>query len=368
MDKIIINLSNISGGGGLQVALSFLFHLSGLNLNPEKYTVLVNKKIISSMPSNLVFERGLLLEVGISSFFRYMSFDFLAKLIKARVCFTLFGPCYIPCPNAVNIVGFARPHIIFDLSELQMAGVDTSLPFVIKRWAQKQLFKRADYLIVESDGVKRRVKASLRFHDKRIIVCENGISPIFLASKDSVGAFQKIVQNSGINLGIISRGYVHKNLAITELICGELSKRLGAPVTFWVTLTDSEYDGTFGKDAAHVKNVGPVSLEKAPGFYKAIDAVLFPSLMECFSITPLEGMLMQKPVFASDRWFIRDVCGDRVVYFDPLITESVVDALESFYKGEISLDLFDNSEFVKSRFSATKRAERYVQLIESFGV
>ena len=48
-----------------------------------------------------------------------------------------------------------------------------------------------------------------------------------------------------------------------------------------------------------------------------MDAIIFPSLLECFSATPLEAMAMEKPFFASDREFIRDVCSDYALYFDP---------------------------------------------------
>jgi glycosyltransferase involved in cell wall biosynthesis len=46
-------------------------------------------------------------------------------------------------------------------------------------------------------------------------------------------------------------------------------------------------------------------------------ALLFPSLYEGFGIPPLEAMVNDCPVIASDIPPVREVCGDAALYFDP---------------------------------------------------
>ena len=55
-----------------------------------------------------------------------------------------------------------------------------------------------------------------------------------------------------------------------------------------------------------------------PGLYKECDGAIFPSLLEGFSVAPLEALAMQRILFASDRPFVREVCGDAPIYIDPL--------------------------------------------------
>ena len=52
-------------------------------------------------------------------------------------------------------------------------------------------------------------------------------------------------------------------------------------------------------------------------------ALVFPSLYEGFGIPPLEAMVHRCPVIASDIAPVREVCGDAVLYFDPLDADAL---------------------------------------------
>ena len=49
-----------------------------------------------------------------------------------------------------------------------------------------------------------------------------------------------------------------------------------------------------------------------------------PSLLESFSIVYLEAMHHGLPIFTSDLWFARGVCGNAATYFDPFDEEDIV--------------------------------------------
>ena len=85
-----------------------------------------------------------------------------------------------------------------------------------------------------------------------------------------------------------------------------------------MTLDDEEAKSFSSEFHSEIFNVGSLSVTQCPTFYKAMDAVIFPSLLECFSATPLEAMVMRRPLFASDRGFVRDCCGKHAIYIDPM--------------------------------------------------
>ena len=58
-----------------------------------------------------------------------------------------------------------------------------------------------------------------------------------------------------------------------------------------------------------------MSLAQCPSYFKELDGIILPSLLECFSATPLEALIMGKPIFLSDRQFNKDVVGDFYFYF-----------------------------------------------------
>jgi glycosyltransferase involved in cell wall biosynthesis len=97
---------------------------------------------------------------------------------------------------------------------------------------------------------------------------------------------------------------------------------------FIFTLAPDKFDDlTKREQLSSVCNIGIINLQQCPFFYSQIDCVLLPSLLECFSITPYEAMLMKKVVFLSDREFFKSVCQDNAIYFDPNSVDSAIKTL-----------------------------------------
>ena len=99
-----------------------------------------------------------------------------------------------------------------------------------------------------------------------------------------------------------------------------------------------------------------------------MDAIIFPSLLECFSATPLEAMIMKKPLFASDRGFIKDVCFDFAYYFEPTDPESAAAVIHNFLESqcneELEAKLLAAKKHAENFSNARQRAVKYVDIIE----
>jgi len=154
----------------------------------------------------------------------------------------------------------------------------------------------------------------------------------------------------------------HKNFPV---IADELKNQHNLKVCFFVTFTEQEWRSCTDEFRAVCINVGPLSVAQCPLFYKSLDAVVFPSLLECFSATPLEAMAMEKPLFASDRPFNRDICGPHAHYFDPLDPSSAAQAIANVFKGNgpDPIALKAAREHAINFSSPKERAEKYLALL-----
>ena len=63
-------------------------------------------------------------------------------------------------------------------------------------------------------------------------------------------------------------------------------------------------------------------------YYAFSELFVFPSLYEGFGLPPLEAMACGRPVVASKAASIPEVCGDAVLYFDPLSTNDMANKIQ----------------------------------------
>ena len=109
-------------------------------------------------------------------------------------------------------------------------------------------------------------------------------------------------------------------------------------------------------------------MTQCPSYYKEMDAIIFPSILECFSATPLEALAMEKPLFSSDRGFVSDVCEDYAYYFDPFDAHSAAAKIANYIENHWKKDqdkLKAAREHVISFSSPKTRAEQYLNIIST---
>ena len=136
-------------------------------------------------------------------------------------------------------------------------------------------------------------------------------------------------------------------------------------VLFYVTLTDQEWKSCSREFKEVCVNVGELKISQCPHFYQSMDAMIFPSLLECFSSMPLETMFMKKPLFASDRPFNREICGPHANYFDPLSPIDAADKIFNVFSNNYPKleDLCKAQEHAINFSSPKKRAKKYLDLL-----
>jgi glycosyltransferase involved in cell wall biosynthesis len=365
-DRILLNFSNIRTGGGLQVAISFLTELNAQQLS-RCYDVFLSSAVAEAIPSKVFQNSNLKItifdSIGIKGLFSKFSFS----QAQYHVSFTLFGPKYTLTRSKNEIVGFAQPWISTPNNPLykQMRFIDrlvTRFKFDI----QSLFFRRSDRLVVELDHVKNGLAKHHLLGKIPVTVVKNALSSLYY-DKDVWCEIEDIKVHKGLKLGLIARDYPHKNIAVLGDVAKLLNDHYGINVRFYLTLNSDEWKYHKEKFGVYGISVGPLSVYQCPRFYELMDGIVFPSLLECFSATPLETLFMGKPLFASDRGFVRDVCGEHALYFDPIDPHSIAAVIASFFLGAThDFELVEDAAKHVQHFStAPQRALDYISIIES---
>lgn len=365
--KVVVNSANLHVGGGVQVATSFIYELSRLDINDLS---------ISILSSNEVFENLKDLETDFSVFHDFSVIDvqglrsllpsFSRRLANYDLIFTVFGPGYFWCTRGVHLTGFAQPWIICPDNEIyKTLSYFKKFKIRLKFNFQSLFFRRSSKLIVELEHVKQRLIDKRIAVSEDIFVVHNCLSAIY----SELNTWKPIKPDFFLvhfSIGFIGRDYPHKNTVILPEIKRYLLSKYGLNVDFFVTLNESEWARKSDHFRTCIRNVGILSIVQCPTFYKKMNAVIFPSLLECFSATPLEALAMEIPLFASDRNFVRDICGEFAWYFDPTSPESAADLISIYINNYVGRDanrLKAAREHALNFSNARLRAANYLGII-----
>lgn len=365
---MLLNASNLHVGGGVQVATSVIGELSRMSDIPPKLHIWASSAVHANLEK---------LGYNLEAFPHYKVIDIsgIRLLLSPRqhflnrfdAVFTIFGPLYVFWLGGKNICGFASPWIIYPSNE-----VYSSLSFTKRFWyrcinrLKCFFFKRADQLVVELDHVRTGLIKCGIMNDTSIHVVPNSISSIYGEPEK----WQHLVvpdTKAKIKLGFVGRNYLHKNTHIFPEIIEFLQQKYDIEVSIYVTFSVEEWGACSPRFRYSVINVGPLLVAQCPSFYKQMDAVLFPSLLECFSATPLEAMAMEKPLFVSDRPFNRDICQEYAHYFDPFSPESAADKIaDVFLSSKVGRGQLEVARRYAVNFSSPRlRALKYLDILQN---
>lgn len=364
---ILINASNLHSGGGVQVAVSFLYELSLMSNIDFSYI-----HVVASDEVNIGLEK---LNALSNSFGHYevlntygvkaLNSKLNKKIKHYDLVFTIFGPNYLRLKAKKELVGFAQPWILnFNNPISKNMGLFSRHKLRLKFSLQWLFFLRSDHYIVELEHVKNGLHEIKGIPYNNISVVHNTVSSLY-KDENKWSRIKLMKGNEDISLGIVTRDYPHKNLNILPYVAKSLELNHNLKVQFYTTLNSDEWSTKSSLFKKHVSTIGSLRPDQCPSFYQQIDGVIFPSLLECFSATPLEAMVMEKPLFASDRVFVRDVCHDHAIYIDPLDADDIAFKIANYFQS----DKIDKAKLRKARehalnFSSAKgRAEKYLKII-----
>lgn len=356
--RILINCSNLSGGGGGQVADSVC---SYLNVFPQHHFVVVCScalKDISSKVSGYNNVECL--------FFNYPKRDYKSLItgrndyldgVVARkqidCVLTVFGPMkWLPrCPH---VCGFALAQLVIPESPyFQQMTIIQRIKSNISICLDSFLFRRGTrHLYSENPFISKRVE--LKFRGSEVRTITNNYNQIF--DNRILEKYIELDSFDGISILTLASPYPHKNLSLSIGIARYLRKHY-PDFRFRFVLSINKEDLPLFEKSLEESFVflGKVAIEECPSLYEQCDIAFVPTLIECFTAMYAEAMRMGVPIVTTDLPFARGLCQDAAVYYQALSAEKAAEIIydlstnealrESLVKnGRKRLQEFDSSE------------------------
>ncbi len=319
---VLLDMSNLVVGGGVQVGASFLDELATIVADPDaarRWPWLADAVVEAS---DVVVANATRHELAVASGLDVRVVDGRpAARLRRRaedqpfdVSFTVFGPDYGPRRARIRVVGFADVTSLFP-EYAGITGRSARLRHAVRSRVSRRTFRSADFIVAESSYVTDSLAGRWGIQRDRLRVVPNVLNRVF----DDASLQRPLEIDVGRHpaFAFPTRAYPHKNLSVLGAAARVLRDEHGRDVQWIVTLTDDEWDRLDTDTRAASHNVGPLRVSQVPSLYAACDGAVFPSLNECFSVTPLEAMRAGRVLLASDRPFVREVAGDAAWYFEP---------------------------------------------------
>lgn len=273
------------------------------------------------------------------------------------------GPHYAPLTATRTVLGFADGTLYFPRPEGIQQSLRSRADQAIRGRIKRRLIARYDAYLVQTRRMADRL--SVDVGGKPISIVPNSPSPLFSDPQ----RWQRIAlpprTPGAIRLFYPARGYFHKNHALIGPTARYLHQRHNLRLEVVTTLREAEFASLAPDVKVHCVNVGEVAVAQLPGLFHECDGVFFASLNEISSATPLEGMVMGRPVLASDRDFIREVAGTVPFYFDPLDPVSAGDTVVQVFRDGGPWDdrLAAGRAFVDALPSPFERSRTYMRML-----
>jgi len=372
MARLIINTSNLKGGGAFQVAITFIEGLRSFTEN--EYFVFLTESLYSSIDIESFSENIIFYKVSNPPVFPILGWGLkelcdLEARIEPDCVFSLFGPTYWK-PKSSHVMGFANGLYLYnDLPYIKKLAGFNKIFFNLKKFYHRFLLKNnADLYVVQTTDMKKRLASFLNISKKIISVNYASYNPIF-AKKINDLKILPIKKDNEFWFVTISAYYPHKNLDVISKVLDILDLReTNLKVRFIVTLPDNIFTEKFKRNGNSIINVGPVELNSCPYLYDKSDALFLPTLVESFTASYPEAMIMKKPILTSNYQFSKLVCGNAALYFDPYNPSDIVEKIIQITSNkELSQKLVANGLIkVNEMPSFVDSTKKYLDICKSY--
>ncbi len=377
--RVLLDCSHLNTGGAIQEGISILENAA--RTPAHEWHAVLSGRLAAQVPESL--DRSLAsavrLPVRSTPLTKYgqiaRRLPRIERAIEPQVVFTPYGPTKWRA-RVPHLAGFAIPHVLYpdtDVFLWQKGGrafLTKSLLSLNLRWVTHAL-KNADYLVVETETMRKRTSGLHGFPASRTFVVHNGCSPVFV---DSLARAGGAGARTRFTILVPSAYYPHKNLEVIPAVARELRALAHADFEFVMTLPPEipgwrairrlAIDHGVGE---RIRTLGAVPHRELAERYRDADAVFLPTLLECSTAVYPETFAAGIPLATSALDFAKELCGDAALYFDPLSPAEAARALaRPMAERELRLRLVENGRRVlrESYPSPEKKWEDQIACLE----
>lgn len=336
--RLLINAANLHIGGGIQVACSLINEILENRdfFKDDSILILASSEVYRSIFFPVQASGNIKVKC-LNYYGPRGGFNFRRQLINeiidfnAESVFSVFGPSYLYNLPVKHFVGFANAWLVSPNEKLYKSMSYKQRFFSkFKYFFYKlSLCLESTILITETDLMKLKISKDWILKRKNVFVVSNCHSSIYNDRRQ----WKKIEIpkfDCDLVLCTISSNYFHKNINVIGDVAKILDNKFDLVAKFIVTLPDEVYESKSNDFKNYTFNLGPVLPEQCPYVYEEADALFLPTLLETFSASYPEAMVMNVPILTSDLDFARDICKDSAIYFDPTDSYDIADKIYNF--------------------------------------
>jgi glycosyltransferase involved in cell wall biosynthesis len=261
---------------------------------------------------------------------------------------TYTAPVWGRCPTVLTVhdISYAKHPEWFSARDLRV--LSTMVPWSIRRAAR---------VITVSKFSREEIIDTYDVSEEKVVCVYNAAGPA--AQQLGEGEARAEASALGIDLSrpfVLAVGNLQPRKNLVRLIeAFERVRALGVDADL-VIAGPEHFRAELVHTAAervkeHVRFTGYLSHRQLAACYASATAFAFPSLFEGFGIPALEAMAHGTPVICARAGALPEVCGDAALYFDPLETDSLTDALK--------LVLSDSTLRAELSDAGRKRAQQF---------
>lgn len=344
MKKIAINAVSVKkiSGGVFQIASNFILATFKYQNPNVKWFYLISEdvdKVIQKEISGLVCQN-------------YCVFpsqpDFLGSYIKVKkkirewekennpdVIYSISAPSYFSF-IAPEVMRFTNPWVATPNNyAYRTLSFPQRVRMILYCLNQKRLLKNASYIITQTHAVKNGLLKFLNMPEACIKVVNN-VLPIIISSQENTHLITK--EENYIEIVSVAAPVPHKNLDIIPEVLYLLRSQYSINnVRFHVTIPENSLIWRKIIKLAHklkvtdgIINHGRLSQIDLSNLYRKSHICFLPTLLEVFSVSPLEAMYYNLPIVATDFTFNKEILSDAALYYEPMNAHSAVNQLVKY--------------------------------------
>ncbi len=339
---ILVNMSSIKVGGGLQASITFLEYILQ---NKSKYSdvefIFIITKEIQKQIVNLDFLKYYVVDKSPANLFKgFFIRKFIKKIeseINPNIVYSIGFPSYINFKNP-EIGRYTNP---FEICNSEIAFRQLNIIEKIKRKILTfyRIFyaSNATFFETQTETAKSGIIKKFKVNEKKILVSPNTLNKRFIMQKDSYRKKNNIIKR----IFCLSAAHKHKNLDLIPLVAKELRNKKNFKYKFFITLPNESLllrkilkkSYKLGVQD-QIVNLGPLNLDEVFNEYKKADCLFLPTLLEIFSASYIEAMSMGTPIVTTKMDFSKEICGDAALYFKPASYRDAASKLEKLFSNE----------------------------------
>ncbi len=195
--------------------------------------------------------------------------------------------------------------------------------------------RQAKRIITDSEACRRDIIRILKIPEERVVSIPLGVDTKLFTERVNSSAIRSLKQRYGLHdKFILYVGNIQPRKNLPRLIDAFVQlKREGIqPDLVIVGAAQWGYKDTFNEVvrrgmSKEIIFTGYMPKNDLPLFYRAAELTVNPSLWEGFGLPILESMACGTPAVISDIPAMRETAGEAALYFDPLRTETIVEAI-----------------------------------------